>query len=158
MFVADNGSVVVEEVSFESEIVRSFPCFSGDNMLSHLYLTTTETVDYYKFIISHNSFNIMKGKTPSDSNYQLRVVPSKGMSESSAVIDDDFDKDWDNFKDKADENNISSMSDWTVSMSAGKISMQYGNTVYSDVKVEKCDGKTYPCRLNAIFEQVSTAS
>ena len=172
-FVATSGlagSVLVEETSFESTVVRSYPCLSGVNMLAHLYLTNKETVPYYKFTVSNANFATLVGGTIDTDEYRIQLVPTVGMSDTvnEKFLDEDFKTDrygtpapgkaWQNFCNDATV--ISSATDWTATKNGDTLDMSYTvggvTTFYTNVEVRACDGKTYPCRLNAVFEQAST--
>lgn len=157
IFTASDGSVQVEQVSLESTVVRSFPCFSASgNMLAHLYLTRTEAVSYYKFTISHSSFSKLPGGTEKSVSYELHLVPTKGMSETNAKLDSDFGKKWtDDFGAGTAESWSVKAKDWSVAVENGSVTMTFNGTTYENVTVNTCDGKTYPCRLNALFVQAS---
>ncbi len=155
---ADSGNVVnIESVTIQSKIVRAFPCFSQqEKMLAHMYLTKVEDVEYYKFTVSNSSFSTFTANTQAEYKYQLRLVPTKGMSHQADIIDPDFDNEWVTFY--SELTTLSTAKGWTVKcVESGKINMENGSNIYENVKVNRCDGKTYPCRLNAVFVQASTA-
>ncbi len=167
---ADNKNVVnIETITAESKLVRAFPCFSQEEkMLAHIYLTHVESVEYYKVTVSNSAFTPFIADTQAEYKYQFRLVPTKGMSDQDDIIDADFDKEWtgtngyySEFKTAGVDFDtaLTTIKDWTVACdSTGNINMKFkDNTAYNNVKVKKCDGKTYPCRLNAVFVQASTA-
>lgn len=158
-----NGANVVkiETVTCQSKLVRSFPCFSDQNkMLARIYLTDVEDVEYYKFTVSNTSLSVLTANEQTEYKYQLRLVPTKGMSQQDDVIDVDFNKPWSDYYSALNPSadSISSASGWTVACDAsGKIDLTFNGTTYGNVTVKECDGKAYPCRLNALFVQASTA-
>ncbi len=129
-----------------------------------------------------------KDGSPVSHDYALRVIPTKAIAqgnfgEQTVVEDPDFSKDWTTCLASTyspsgaawvtQESVFTKMGNWTATLhDDGKIDLTEkdasGNATHEDVLVGAQPaglpehgtniGKSYSCRINAVFEQASTAS
>lgn len=172
VFTATDGSgrVTVESVQLEANYKLIFTSYDSEvdpSQLPALALNLTGQVEYYKFTIQHRGLQILPGETAVSQQYQLRLVPTVGMSDVSGAgltIDEDFNKEWANFEGLVAEDgsnlsfNTSLGDEWSLTWKndTKSLDMTYRDQVYQNVFIKDCSGKSYPCRLNVLFTQAST--
>ncbi len=175
------NSVRVERVKTESVYHYSFgTSYVTETSKLQLPMISMQVKDdgrvenYYKISVSRKQFTLT-GDVKTEHEYALRLVPSTAMTApaNGTAVDDAFSVNWEeclqNGLANADSVSVTAKN-WSLALEDGVLTMTDNSDaenpkVYEDVMVGvrtdenighgNSTGKSYPCRINAYFEQVS---
>ncbi len=177
------STITVEQVTQDATCTVFFALWTDEVTLIEPQLLLKQeqkAVPYTKITISRPEF-ILEGMKKSEQHISLRVIPTEGMSDTVNPIDKDFTIDWNSLKGKItaadlvlyDKKVVTETDEvWKMSYASTDHKLTLWQTLngtekeYSEVLVGYTSdstgtdterysyGKTYPCRMNALFEQI----